>query len=57
MKKLQDKKKIFLECWKARKWLRLHGFLTESDNKRITGKLLQYQAQNDLTISDKDLQK
>jgi len=53
----KDHKEIFLSAWRARRVLRLSGFLTDSQHTVIFDKLEKYQTKHSIKVSAKELQK
>lgn len=50
-----DKKQIFINSWKGRRWLKLHGFITDSEDRKIRERLAKYQVKNNISATEKDL--
>lgn len=51
----RDRKDIFLNAWKARRSLRLYGFLPDSENAKIVKRLEDYQSKYKFIVTEKEL--
>lgn len=51
----KDKAKTFKEFWRARVMLRIHGFISDSENAKIIKRLEAYRVKNNIVITNKEL--
>lgn len=51
----KDQNKTFKKLWESRVHLRINGFLTDSENKKIINRMESYRAKKKLTITNQQL--
>lgn len=50
-------KKILIEAHRSRGFLRIHGFLSDTENTKLVNKILKYRDKNKIEVTAKELEK
>lgn len=50
-------KRIWLKAWRAKMYLRIHGFLPDTEHKKIVGRIEKYADKNTLFIEQSEIEK
>lgn len=53
--KKTPEKDTFLRAWRAKAFLRINGFLADSELKKINARLIKYQEKHKIEVTDAEL--